>query len=154
MDDMYWTIKVRSTVGGSLMSWLKIAKSTLDEAGYGLFADRDFKSDETIGFYLGEIRSLNSDTQSVYRIQIDDCIIDGPGRPTNGKFMYYGMHMANDPSIKGQPNVHNIAFHTKGEVCTLRDIRAGEELFVNYGDAYMDESGVVLDSKAKRQRKV
>jgi hypothetical protein len=35
--------------------WVSVGKSTIDNAGNGLFAAREFQTDETIGFYCGNV---------------------------------------------------------------------------------------------------
>jgi SET domain-containing protein len=121
---------------------LYLKKSTLPNAGLGLFTDQPFKKGDTIIEYLGEIitwpEALKRDEKGkggyVFHITNKHCIDAYPQENSLGKY-------ANDArgfsKIKGLKN--NSEYETRKKqafIIATRDIQAGEEIFVWYGADY------------------
>lgn len=129
---------------------LLIKKSRLPNAGNGLFTTKAIKKDSKIIEYRGEIigyqeyRKRARKEQDHYLFYLSrKIIIDALHTPQ------YKARYANDArgftKIKGLKN--NSDYVIFGEKCFIvasRDIKAGEEIFVNYTEAYW---------KAMRRRK-
>ena len=107
---------------------LDIRKSTITNAGLGVFTVKDIPAGAYIDMYTGDLLSIAT---SLYYFQIDDGIgIDA------GSYPRCYMAMLNDGFEK-----NNCEFRVDDEtrqvsVWSIRDVMAGEELFVSYGDDY------------------
>lgn len=123
---------------------LTVKKSTLPKAGKGLFTDKPIKKDSKIIEYKGEIidwkeyekRVLESKDGYLFFINKKRCI-DAWDTPQH-KARY-----ANDAEglsrVKGLKNncTYRI-FDNKCYIVAERDIKAGEEVFVDYTKDYWD----------------
>ncbi|MDP1803235.1 MAG: SET domain-containing protein [Bacteroidota bacterium] len=123
---------------------LTVKKSTLPKAGKGLFTDKPIKKDSKIIEYKGEIidwkeyekRVLESKDGYLFFINKKRCI-DAWNTPQH-KARY-----ANDAEglsrVKGLKNncTYQI-FDNKCYIVAERDIKAGEEVFVDYTKDYWD----------------
>ena len=107
---------------------LDIRASTIANAGLGVFVCKDIPAGAYIDAYTGNLLSIAT---SLYYFQIDDGIgIDA------GSYPRCYMAMLNDGFEK-----NNCEFRVDDEtrqvsVWSIRDVMAGEELFVSYGDDY------------------
>lgn len=123
---------------------LKIKNSKLPKAGKGLFTDKPIKKNSKIIEYRGEIidwkeyekRVLENKDGYLFFINKKRCI-DAYSTPK------FKARFANDAAglsrIKGLKN--NANYEVFGEQCYIvaeRDIKAGEEVFVNYTKEYWD----------------
>eukprot|EP00978_Attheya_sp_CCMP212_P033036 scaffold131592_cov60-Attheya_sp.AAC.1 len=52
---------------GRWKPWVEVKKSNIVEAGWGLFASKDFKADEIISVYLGAVCQGKEDSNYQYR---------------------------------------------------------------------------------------
>jgi hypothetical protein len=130
-----------------------------NKAGYGLFAARPLKASETIGWYIGHTRKVDSfsnkkdrigATEYIIRVEAQDgtkYLVDAGRQPQprldKRKPVYFGIHFANDPNWgktmdernqKDPPYNAQIDRHL--EVIALNDIAMGEEILLDYeGDA-------------------
>lgn len=128
----------------------KIEKSTIEEAKYGLFADKDYKEYEFVTFYGGKLVDKGySEGDSYWRkdtpfsipasLALDEtAVIDGA----------YGFNMITE---KGRwinaalSDTENVMFqyydYGKVRVLTTRDVKKGEEFFYDYSkDLYQMEN--------------
>ena len=129
-----------------------VKTSSLKNAGYGLFAARDFKHHEQIGIYWGKIVADDSNMSheefemaSEYTLSINEAklkkfqkgfmIIGSPYKGGNSNVGYFGMHMMNDPAHSQTPIAANVTIEADAVAVTTREIEAGEELFYNYNRA-------------------
>ena len=69
----------------------------MDQAGYGLFADRTFYCDDVISVYIGDVVRTNKSHRSSYEMEfkgIGD--IDAKSGIRDGEKLFLGCHFAND----------------------------------------------------------
>jgi len=110
-----------------------VRKSQIPNAGYGLFAVRRFAKDTIIGHYTGKLYPL-SEVDKLDRTYIlcnthKECVDASDPRSTPFRYM-------NDPrNTRFRANV-KFTNGRKFPVKTMRLIRPGDELFVEYGDEY------------------
>ena len=125
--------------------WLTVKKSLLlprsgRSAGNGSFAERDFKVDDVISIYLG--RPISDGESEEYAIDYNKKrLTTGGGFPAN-RTMYLGAHMVNDynwcvADTAKNKSFYNVTFGTNLDVIVMKDIKAGEELYVDYN--YVDD---------------
>lgn len=123
---------------------LIIKKSQLPEAGNGLFTTKFISKDSKIIEYRGEIigyneyrrRSRRQEDHYLFFLRMNLCI-DAMHTPQ------YKARYANDAAgitrLKGvRNNSDYIIFGDKCFIVASRDIKAGEEIFVNYTNPYWD----------------
>lgn len=123
---------------------LIIKKSRLPGAGKGLFTTKAIRKDSKIIEYRGEIIDYNEYRRRA-RNEVDlylfflrrDLSIDAMHTPQ------YKARYANDAAgitrVKGlRNNSDYIIFGDKCFIVASRDIKAGEEIFVNYTKSYWD----------------
>ena len=123
---------------------LTVKKSTLPNAGKGLFTDKPIKKGEKIIEYKGEIidwkeyekRVLENKDGYLFFINKKRCI-DAWSTPQHKA--RYANDAAGLSRVKGIKN--NSDYEIFGDKCYIvssRDIKAGEEIFVNYTKEYWD----------------
>jgi hypothetical protein len=115
--------------------WVEIKPSVLDGAGLGVFAVREFRKGQEIGWYYGR-KKTQKRVNNRSRYQLSDLDAEGglgkPGR--------LGMHFINDPSLvssgaadlKRKSKLWNVEFHCDYSVRAKRQIRPGDELYADY----------------------
>jgi uncharacterized protein len=123
---------------------LIVKKSRLPGAGKGLFTTKPFKEDQRVIEYRGEIIKWKDYSERVkqnkdgylFFVRRDLCI-DAFNTPQ------YKARYANDAAglskLKGVKN--NCVYETEGDrafIVATRDIKAGEEIFVDYTKEYWD----------------
>ena len=123
---------------------LIIKKSRLPGAGKGLYTTKAIRKESKIIEYRGEIigyneyrkRTRNEQDQYLFFVRMELCI-DAMHTPQ------YKARYANDAAgitrLKGVKNNSDyIIFGDKCFIVASRDIKAGEEIFVNYTKSYWD----------------
>ncbi|MEI6371517.1 MAG: reverse transcriptase domain-containing protein [Nostocales cyanobacterium ELA608] len=119
---------------------LRVTKSTVAKAGFGLFAARDFEKGQHVADYTGDQLMLRADQDGgEYVLQMTKREGIDAARTNTG----YG-RWANDP--KGSGMRANTEFvvnhkHRTGRLRTTRAVKKGEELFVSYGPSYWKAFG-------------
>ena len=119
---------------------MRVAKSTVKNAGKGVFATRDYKRNEFLGIYKGvtmtpkEFMRYNDAEYAWELLDEDDDVIAyvdarDPKRSNWTRFV-------NCPSKKSQENVKPVQKGFEMHYYAKRDIKKGEELFVWYGPEY------------------
>ena len=124
-----------------------IKSSTIPNAGNGLFTQENIKKDKHLGWYYGDIyeKHPNNDSGYILEIQMKPCWVSTltwnkkksknmfiDGYPKDRSNIFYKFSMLNHSK---HPNVK---FLQNGRIVSLRSIKNGEELFVNYGNEYWD----------------
>jgi len=124
----------------------KIDKSQIPSAGLGCYAIEDIPKN-SYGVYKG-IMKKGIDADTVYAWMIED-YNKKTGEPINGKIIGYldakkrqqgnWSRYVNCGRTSQENNM--IAEQKFGKIYykTLRDIRAGEELFIDYGEGFREE---------------
>ena len=107
------------------VDWILMKKSTINEAGFGLFALRYFEVDEMISVYLGEKVKVNEKVDYVFK--------DVNGRPEyldqNGLLKEFWLaHRINH----GMYEQVNADIRTDYKIIAVKDIKKGEEIFLDY----------------------
>ena len=128
---------------------LRVAPSTIEGAGEGLFATQAIAADETIGFYRGEVLTLREALQLKDRDYLmggfgPNAHVDAskafamPGRYVNDAFDPGRLNARFDKSRKTR----------SARVVALRDIEEGEEIFASYGRSYWTARGFDVDGRS------
>lgn len=134
---------------------VSVKKSTIPEAGNGLFADRIFFKGNIITEFDGEIidreeaRKREIECQASHIIGLDyDTKLDGKFEPKYGKG---GGSFANDPMDSQSVNTKKVTIDkvlikgcqrsghktlTRKFLVATKLIKSGDEIFVNYGSDY------------------
>ena len=114
------------------LEWFEIKRSTIPNAGLGLFALRKFKDGSFLGKYDGVVLNTipTNQTTRAYTLQIDNKYING----RTGRLGY--VHMANDARNVARNKCY-FTDHGYLRVKLDKEIRKGNEIFVEYGDGYV-----------------
>ena len=121
---------------------LRVAPSTINGAGEGLFATQAIAGNDTIGFYRGEVLTLREALQLKDRDYLmggfgPNAHVDArnafamPGRYVNDAFDASRLNARFDKSKATR----------SARVIALRDIGEGEEIFASYGRSYWTARG-------------
>ncbi|CAM4887103.1 unnamed protein product [Rotaria socialis] len=121
-----------------------IAKSSLPNAGLGVFASRRIARFSYFGPYVGYKRSVDLiHGASSYAWNVLD---------KSGNVMYYidavdpknsnWLRFVNCPNNFAQRNLMSLVYHGDIFYLSIRNIEVGEELLVYYGDAYAEKLGI------------
>ena len=139
---------------GKYETQLKVAPSTIEEAGNGLFALTAIPKGDTVCHYTGYRHDYQSqkrlrDRSYVLKLQNgwpkhdrrNDGFVDAlPTREVLARYI-------NDPRNEDKCNVKFEYIQQPGvwhcPVVALRDIEVGEELFISYGPRYWEESRMI-----------
>lgn len=113
-----------------------IKYSLIPNAGYGLFAARNYNKNEPLGVFFGEIKN-NNDEYSFYAMRMsENSIWDPEGGVDSDSPVYFGLHFANDPKgprqISSDKTNFCVSDHPEGAAFATRDIKVGEELYLDY----------------------
>ena len=145
------TFTVQFEVNQEWNNLFTIQQSTIDGAGLGLFAAQTFVKGETLGIYYGPFKPDDSKTEgSIYALSLvwkskkllmDPLVGMGTSKVLTSP-AYFGLKFANDVNLfieksdKEKKKLKNLNYNmiiTNDLVgSTLRKIRKGEEIFLNY----------------------
>ncbi len=121
-----------------------------DDIGFGVFAAENIESDAFIGEYAGVVQisgkythcfQSESGYESDYSWYFPDKLEDAPPLEINGRFAGNEMRFVNhghSPNLRVEHTLHQnlwIIFFV-----AARDIEEDEELLIDYGEAYWQES--------------
>jgi SET domain-containing protein len=117
---------------------VRVAKSLIKGAGDGLFAVRPFKKGDRVVEYRGEKLTqkeydlkYEDDAMGSYGISLSSRYVLDAGKTSSGVARYVcDFH----GSKAGKPNTEYVNFDGRIWVIALRDIKAGEEFYSDYGD--------------------
>ena len=121
---------------------MEVLPSTVKGAGLGTFATNFIPKDTDLGKYYGDVLTTQpANTDYAWTIFDKDTLgntitkwVDGINYKDNNPLRY-----VNSPIKHSEKNIVNtIMFMKEGDVHykSTRDIKKGEELFIDYGDAY------------------
>lgn len=138
---------------------LIVKKSRIPHSGMGLFTTKALKKDSKVIEYRGEIigyneyrkRARKEQDHYLFYLRKELCI-DAMHTP------HYKARYANDAMgftrVKGlKNNCDYVIFGDKCFIVAARDIKAGEEIFVNYTAAYWKSMRLRLKKQGQTHRK-
>jgi len=147
---------------------LVVKKSSLPDAGKGLFTKRDIKKGERFIEYLGEVvteaeldcRAEKDIFGYAFYISKKKCI---DAFYTPNELARYANDARGLNKIKGvKNNACYVVYKNSGWIKAEKNIKAGEEIFVSYGAEYwkdirynikLDKERAALKKKAKKSKK-
>jgi len=127
-------------VHGKTKQGLEIQKSTLANAGCGLYATREFDRGDEIGQYKGEVigkrelyqRYHNGDAPYVIKVQKNTYVDARKSTSCLGRYLNH-----KPPRTANTEFVKPVGRRPKHvNIVSTKRIRPGQELFVNYGKNY------------------
>jgi SET domain-containing protein len=139
---------------------IELRKSTIPGAGTGVFCKQAIPSGTDLGYYRGEEitpdehdRRHSKKGYGEYVLMVTDMDDDKKQVYIDGKTHNNWISRVNAP--KGTGKKPNIYWDAYGHVFSSRNIKAGEELFANYGAAYWrgKKNGTRKVSKTKKSSK-
>jgi SET domain-containing protein len=120
---------------------LILKKSKISGAGKGVFAARDFKKDEFLGVYLGNILSEKQfnntkDTSYVWEVSVNGrhFYIDAKHVKSNNKLRFVNGAMSESQQQK--VNVESYQYGGMIRYRTIKSVKEGTEFVIEYGDEY------------------
>ena len=123
-------------------SYIEIKKSTIKGAGKGAFAICDIPKGTTIGQYIGQ-EYTDEEAKYVDSAYLLNISKNGKvSKVIDGKFKKYSswVRYVNSPKYDGQGNTEFYQYAQKCFIRTTKLIPAGQEIFVYYGDSYIDDN--------------
>ena len=127
------------------MLGVSVKKSHIKGAGYGLFAEKDFKKGQKIVEYTGELLTQDEyderyveDDMGSYGISLTDDLVIDAARTDSGVARY-----ACDYHGSGGKN--NADYESDDDtiwIVATRKIKAGEEIYTDYGDDMHEALGL------------
>ena len=123
---------------------LKVKKSTIPNAGKGLFATKKFKKKKTIGSYAGENISVAENNRRYGGGERDNAPYalsarNAPGRILDSACSRSLLSLANSKRQRKRNNA-KFSSHMKGDgtinVISTKRIKEGDEIFIDYGKGY------------------
>ncbi|GMI15736.1 hypothetical protein TrLO_g10269 [Triparma laevis f. longispina] len=127
----------QETIYDNTKSTLLAKKSGIPGAGFGLFTTVDIPSGSVVCFYTGcrhDFRSQQKLMDKSYLLSVGDFFFD----PSPANCLNIMARYINDPINCSMHNVKYVEekeIYSAGIVAT-RGIKAGEEIFISYGEAY------------------
>ena len=121
---------------GTFLPWFNIKKSTIGNAGMGLFADKEFSQGTVMAIYGGTITSKPKKGQYIAKWGDAKKFVDGHGL-IDGKSPLMGVQMINDPNWKSSTKdktLCNCILQTDLKIVAKRDIHRGQEIFLDYNE--------------------
>ena len=109
---------------GILTPWLKLKFSSIENSGLGVFSSRNFKKNEFITCYLGEINQDPSEEEYTFK-KIN-------GKPVNSLSGLVEDYWFGHRIQHGSGNQDNVTITSGYVIKAKKDIEIGEELFLDY----------------------
>jgi SET domain-containing protein len=109
-----------------------IKKSTIQNAGYGVFAEKDYKKGDIVHRHHFIYVNANN------KCNISNYYFDNPGiEYKNKKILPIGNLLFCNHSVNSNINPYNFYYKNRIMVSyATKDIKKNEELFINYGPNY------------------
>jgi SET domain-containing protein len=125
---------------------VKVATSSIKGAGYGLFAARNFDVGDRIVEYKGEVITqeeydarYNETNMGAYGIELNDTHVIDAARTSSGVARYACSYHG---SKAKKPNAEYVSDEERVWIVALRPIKAGEEIFTDYGEEMISAMGL------------
>ena len=109
---------------GILTPWLKLKFSSIENSGLGVFSSRNFKKNEFITCYLGEVNQDPSNEEYTFK-KIN-------GKPVNSLSGLLEDYWFGHRIQHGSGNQVNVTITSGYVIKAKKDIKVGEELFMDY----------------------
>ena len=136
---------IKDHVGNNYRETVRVGDSELP--GAGLFATHDIPIDRPFAIYLGDIITVeeSENTDSDYMVSRGNgLVID-----SNNQTSCFGRY-ANDIIVDERTNAHLHMHDNEMYLIAQRDIEAGEEIFVDYGNYWNEhERFLMLSDESK-----
>ena len=113
---------------GILTPWLKLKFSSIENSGLGVFSSRNFKKNEFITCYLGEVNQDPSDDEYTFK-KIN-------GKPVNSLSGLLEDYWFGHRIQHGSGNQVNVTITSGYVIKAKKDIKVGEELFMDYNRSF------------------
>ena len=107
---------------------MEIKQSNIPDSGRGVFTKDFIPKGTFLGYYRGKIVDMDKIKDADYVLTIND------GTSSCGRNSNHFSAIINCPTAT--PYSPNVEFSHDGKLNTIRDIRANEELYVDYGRNY------------------
>ena len=155
--DTFYIIQMEHN--GFHIDWLKVAKPSVDKKGFGVFAMMDISEMKLVSLYLGDVFTTECEKNKAignehYTLLSNVVYNDTKGWKRNKKKsmyvvpkmkkktwkdkvdeIYIGGHLVN--SFQGtHKKSANVAFSYFFQIYTTQNVKAGDELLVNYGTKF------------------
>jgi hypothetical protein len=131
---------------------MKIKKSNIKGADMGAFMKKDVPKGKFLGWYRGKLLNENQrnklkDDGYVWVIDIDgkEMFIDGKPVKKNNKLRY--VNGAKTKEQKKLVNVDSYQYNKQIRYRTIKKVKKGEELIIDYGDDYWEENEESIKDK-------
>ena len=138
--------------GGEWIDLFEVKKSQIPNSGMGLYALQSFNVGDRLGLFYGTIYTEDREMPTNYSMRntTRKIIVDPRGPITSKHPTYFGLHFANDPLQSKAPKkiktrsekkgiAHNFFVDEDYLAIACCEIKAGQELFLNYGWNVSDE---------------
>ena len=156
-EDTFYLIQMEHN--GLYIDWLKIAKPSVDKKGFGVFAMMDISEHKLVSLYLGDVFTTESEKNKAignehYTLLSHVVYDDTKGWKRNKKKsmyvvpkmkkktwknkvdeMYMGGHLVNSFKNTYKKSA-NVGFSFFFQIYTTQNVKAGDELLVNYGSKF------------------
>ena len=121
---------------------LSVKKSTIKAAGKGLFAAKDISKGTKLGYYAGKYMNEAAyeklkDQNYVWEIK-NNLYVDAKPCPKATLRFINSLMPKKGTSRNGKFNVEPYTYNGKLWYRTIKNVKAGTELFIDYGDHYWD----------------
>ena len=133
---------------------IEIRPSNIPNAGNGVFAKQDIKSGDMLGYYRGEAltddqfnKRFKDKEYGAYVLTVKNGTINVDAEKRGHNWV----SRVNTP--RGTTMKTNIWWDDNGRVFAKRNIKAGEELFVSYGAAYLRGFDRAHKNKTMKKKK-
>ena len=155
--DTFYIIQMEHN--GFHIDWLKVAKLSVDKKGFGVFAMMDISEMKLVSLYLGDVFTTECEKNKAignehYTLLSNVVYNDTKGWKRNKKKsmyvvpkmkkktwkdkvdeIYIGGHLVN--TYKGTyKKSANVGFSFFFQIYTTQNVKAGDELLVNYGSKF------------------
>jgi uncharacterized protein len=128
---------------------VRIKKSTIPQAGKGLYAARDYQKGEVVARYTGDLIPLDHDggfAGSSYVLELSQVVGIDAARTNTAEG-----RMLNDARGSGMKTNTRFCCNQSAKTATIKattGIKKGQELFVSYGRAFWSKGGARGDKSA------
>lgn len=125
---------------------VRVAKSNIKGAGFGLFATKSFAVGDRIVEYKGDVLTqaeydarYDENNMGAYGIELNDTHVIDAARTTSGVARYACSYQG---SGARKPNAEYVSDEQQVWIVALKPIKAGQEIFTDYGEEMIVAMGL------------